>query len=462
MFIGREREIKEIAGALASDRFESILLYGRRRVGKTEIIRESLRRVPDIPSICFECQRSSVESNLQRFSVVVNDFLDLGNAVFSSFESALETLFKRSLSGPMALAIDEFSFLLDKDPSLESVLAVLIDRYKTESKMKLFISGSYVGLMEAMVEGNSHSYGRFNHIFHVRPFDYYDASLFYPNYSNEDKIAMYSVFGGVPYFNSLIDPSKSAEENIKSLVVAKDSILEHEITEMLLAETKKIDLLNDIIALVGKGVDKYSDLVAMLSQDKAARPKYLLDKLVDMDLLEIRYPINAKSNAKMQRYALKDNLLRFYYRFIFDSPYSLLRENPDLFFDRFIKKAFEEQYVPKSFERISREFLVRRNILGEIDPPFFEIGEYVVHDRIGKKNRQFDVVTRDERGYISFECKYSKNPIGEATVKEEFSQTGSLQGISFYRLGFISKSGFSPEFDKSTYACYSLDDFYRF
>ncbi len=127
------------------------------------------------------------------------------------------------------------------------------------------MSGSYVTLLTKMIEYGSHCYGRFNHILLIRPFDYFTSSLFYSNYTAEDKIKIYSVFGGIPYFNSLIDLNKSADENIIDLIVKEDSILEHEITEMILLETNKITLLNDLIYMIGTGTTKYRDIVTKMN-----------------------------------------------------------------------------------------------------------------------------------------------------------------------------------------------------
>lgn len=461
MFVGREKEIKEIKEALGSNHFEAILVYGRRRVGKTETIKQAIKD-SSLKVFAYECQKTSLETNVKKLGNVINDFLGIKGVEYASFETALDALFRFSLERGLVVVIDEFSFLLEKDPSLESAIAVLIDQYKERSKMKLVLSGSYVNLMKHMVEGGAHSYGRFSHILPIRPFDYYQSSLFYPDWSEEDKLIAYSAFGGVAYFNSLIDPNKPVLENIKGLILKRDSILEHEIQEMLLSETKKIDFLNDIIALLGRGVDKYSDIVSILSQEKAARPKYLLDKLIDMDLIEVRYPLNEKNNKKQQRYFFKDNLLHFYFRFVFNSNYVFLRENADFFFDKFVKEPLFHEYLPRMFEVVAKQFLVKKNLLGQINPPFYEIGEYVYHDKKQRKNRQFDLVSIDENGFISYECKFTKEPIHNADIKEEIIQTKDLDGISFYRLGFISKNGFAENIEKADHIFFTLKDFYQF
>ncbi len=459
MFIGRNDEIKEIKEALDSSKFESILLYGRRRVGKTEIIKESLKNT-NKTIVNYECKRASSISNLEKLTSIFLSTFDLSKVSFNSFDDFFDFVFKFSLNNEFVLVIDEFSFLLEDDFTIESALAVAIDKYKNDSKLKLIISGSYVNMMTKMIEYGSHSYGRFNHLFLIRPFDYYTSAFFYRNYSDEDKIKMYSIFGGIPYFNSLIDSSISADQNIINLIVKKDSILEHEITEMVLTETNKISLLNDLIDIIGSGITKYSDIVAKLGQYSDSRPDYLLNKLVDMNIISKVNPINDKKNPKKMFYRFEDNLIHFYYKYIFNNPYSINRSDANFFYNKFIKNDLETQFIPKKFENISKEFLLKCNFEGKIDSIIMDIGTYSFDDKKNKVNREFDVVTKDELGYISYECKYTNHPVTKKVIEEEVKQTQDLN-INFYKLGFISKSGFSNDIDKEKYVCFDLKDFYE-
>lgn len=459
MFIGRSDEIREMNEAIASPGFESIILYGRRRVGKTEIIKEATKDIK-MDIVNFECKKTSIKSNLEMLTKVFTEVFGYKQLFFDSFDSFFDFAFRESINKEYILIIDEFSFLLEQDFSIESSLAIAIDKYKNESKMKLIISGSYVNMMTRMIEYGSHSYGRFNHILPIRPFDYYLSSMFYPNYSDEDKIKIFSVFGGIPYFNSFINPNKSADENIINLLVKKDSILEHEITEMILAETNKINMLNDLICIIGSGVTKYKDIISRLNQYSGSRPDYLLNKLIDMNIIRKVTPINDKNNSKKMNYQFEDNLIHFYYKYIFNSPFSINRADANFFYQRFIKEDFEKNYIPKKFERISMDFLLKCNFSGKLSEPIMDIGTYSFDDATNKINREFDVVTKDLNGYISYECKYSNYPVTNRIVEEEFAQTQNLN-IHFYKLGFISKSGFDDEVDKEKYKCFSLSDFYK-
>ena len=459
-FFGRENELRELAAMFESKSFEAALVYGRRRVGKTELIKKALESASDALVISCECKRATAAANLRLISSKVSPALGLpADYAFASFDALLEAVFSAATERRVVFVIDEFSFLLSEDSSLDSSLAIAIDAHRHGSGLKLVLCGSYVDLMSGLVEADSPLYGRFTHILQVAPFDYYTAAMFYPGYEAADKALMYAALGGMPYFNSLADPSAPALVNILDLVVRKDSILEHEISEMLLAETNKISGLNTIIELVGGGVSKYGDIVSQLSQDKAARPAYALDRLQGMGILRKVEPINAKGNRKRTFYEFADNLVHFYYRYVFRFIAERNTMTTRDFFDEFVEEDLRARYLPMKFEGIAAEGIARLSRLHRIEPPVHEIGTYSFDDAKAKLNRQFDVVTKDRNGYTSYECKYTDSPVGRQVVEEEERQVKDLD-IEFYRLGFVAKSGFEDEIDRGRYVLISLDDLY--
>ena len=464
-FLGRQQELAELAAALGSDSFEAVLIYGRRRVGKTELIRQAIanwkERNQHALVISCECKRANALVNLRHLSARISTALGLpADYVFPTFDALLEAVFAKAVEGSkIILVIDEFSFLLKEDPSIDSSLSIAIDAYRHNASLKLVLSGSYVDLMEQLVDADSPLFGRFSHIIKLTPFDYYTASLFYPDYSPADKALMYATFGGVPYFNSLADPHRPALDNILDLVIRKDSILEHEISEMLLNETNKISGLNVIIELIGTGVTKYSDIVERTSQDKRARPAYALSRLQDMGILRKVEPINAKGNRKRTFYAFGDNLVHFYYRYVFRYLAERNAMTKEDFFAEFVERDLSATYLPQKFEEIAAEGVARLSRLHRVKPLVYEVGTYSFDDSKAKVNRQFDVVTRDAEGYTSYECKYTNAPIDASVIAEEERQVRGLD-IEFYRLGFISKTGFANDVDRHRYVLLSLDDLY--
>ena len=459
-FFGREAELKELGSALSNANFEAVLLFGRRRVGKTELIREALKAADGALVISCECKRASAAANLRHLSSRVSSALGYPpDYVFPSLDALLDAVFDFSQHRKVVLSIDEFSFLLKEDPTVDSSLSIAIDGHRHDSSLKLILAGSYVDLMSGLVEADSPLYGRFTSIIRLRPFDYHTASLFYPHYSAEDKLLMYAALGGVPYFNSLADPERPALVNILDLIIRKDSILEHEISEMLLNETNKLADLNTIIELVGSGVVKYRDILARLTQDGGSSPAYALAKLQDMDILRKVEPINAKGNKKRTYYAFADNLVHFYYRYVFRYIAERNTMRADDFFEEFVRGDLFHAYLPMKFEGVAAEAVARLSRLHRIEPPIFEVGSYSFDDAATKVNRQFDVVTRDRDGYTAYECKFTNTPIGAKVVAEEEAQTAGLD-IGFYRLGFISKSGFTADVDCNRYVLLDIGDLY--
>ena len=227
MFIGRDNELKGLSEKLNNDRFESILIYGRRRIGKTELIKEAIKNLNCV-SVYFECKLSLLNENLIDFNNEVNRVLNC-DFRFDSFKKILKFLFDYSRKEKIVLVIDEFPYLLQSKALIISDIRDLIDEYCMNSKMKIILSGSLVQVMKNLNDSSSETYGRFTSIIPLTAFDYFDSSKFYDNYSDEEKILMYSVFGGVAFFNSLIDSSLTALDNIKKIILNNNSILQLEV-----------------------------------------------------------------------------------------------------------------------------------------------------------------------------------------------------------------------------------------
>lgn len=460
MFIGRDNELKGLSEKLNNDRFESILIYGRRRIGKTELIKEAIKNL-NFVSIYFECKLSLLNENLIDFNNEVNRVLNC-DFRFDSFKKILKFLFDYSRKEKIVLVIDEFPYLLQSKALIISDIRDLIDEYCMNSKMKIILSGSLVQVMKNLNDSSSETYGRFTSIIPLTAFDYFDSAKFYDNYSNEEKILMYSVFGGVAFFNSLIDSSLTALDNIKKLILNKNSILQLEVENMVISEVSKISLANSALNIIGEDNTKYSDIVNRLTSNKSEKvnPDYILKKLIDLEIIEKVYPINEKNNKKRTFYRFKDNLMEFYYRYIYRYKNANSYLTVDDFYDEFVKEDLLSKYLPLKFENISKEFLIRANQKHKISPLFYDIGTYFFNDSKLKINRQFDLVTEDKNGYIAYECKFKDKPLSKKTINEEEYQIIS-SGLNVYKLGFISKSGFEKNIDQDRYNLFSLDDFYK-
>ena len=218
-----------------------------------------------------------------------------------------------------------------------------------------------------------------------------------------------------------------------------------------------------MVELIGEGVTKYTDLVNGLSSKSGTKvnPDYLIKKLIELEIIEKVAPINDKKNRKRIFYRFRDNLMEFYYHYIYRNKNMNSILAADDFYSEIIETDLKEKYLPKKFESVSREFLIRANKAHKIFPLIYEIGTYSYDDAKRKINRQFDVVTRDKNGYISYECKYTDGLVGKAVIAEEEYQIISSE-LNVYKLGFISKNGFADGMDGNKYNLFCLKDFYDF
>lgn len=439
-FIGREEYLNKLTKMIATEDLSFSLIYGRRRVGKSELVKQTLR-VSDVKSIYYECKQVAEGSNVVSLGNIVSDTLNLPKLGYTDIESLLDYIFKLAIEEKMILVLDEYPYLRESVKGLDSILQSLIDKYREHSKLKLIILGSYVEIMKSLLEHSNPLYGRVDLTIDLKQMDYYESSLFYPNYSPEDKVRIYSVFGGIPYYNRLVDDKKSVKENIIDLIASPGARLENEVSMYLNAEISKIINVNEVFEALARGYSRYSDILSQSHVSSGPTLIDVLERLIRMEVVAKTAPINAPSNKKKAGYQISDNLSLFYYRYIFKYLSQMTIMNPEVFYSKYIEKDFEESYVPHQFEEICKQYLIRKNKEGKMDPIFEKIGKYYYDNPVEHTNGEFDIVTEDEVGYVFYEVKFKKSPISKSMVDEEISQVKAT-GLNCYKYAFISRSGF--------------------
>lgn len=443
MFYGRENERKKLCTMFHSDGQMISLIYGRRRIGKSELIKQVLKET-DIKSVYYECKQTTEQNNVDSLAELIGEAFDFPKPAFENMEDLLRFLFQKSEKEPMILVLDEYPYLRENSKGLDSVLQSVIDHYKDTSNMKLIVCGSYVDTMKALLERQNPLYGRIDLTLNLKPMDYYDSALFYPEFSEEDKVRLFSVFGGIPYYNRLIDAKKSVRENIIELIASSGARLENEVAMYLNSEISKITNANEVFEALAKGFSRYKDILDQSNVSSGPALIDILDKLMRMDVVAKEAPINDENNRKKSGYFISDNLSLFYYKYIFRNMSRMNIMDPDIFYDKYIAEDFETKYVPKSFERICKQYLIRKNRKGLMDEIFEKIGKYYYDDPVEKRNGEFDIVTLDDKGYIFYEAKFRKEPVTESIVQNEIRQVKQT-GLECYRYGFFLRAGFTCE-----------------
>lgn len=442
-FYGRQSQRKQLRQMLSREEMQTALIYGRRRVGKSELIKQVLRE-ERITGIYYECKETTEKNNVGSLSELIGETFQFPKPSFADIEDLLKYLFEKSEEAGFVLVLDEYPYLRATVTGLDSILQSLIDKYRSTSKIKFIICGSHIDIMKSLLDSQNPLYGRIDRTVNLQPMDYYESALFYESFSMEDRVRLYSVFGGIPHYNRLIDPSLSVQENVMELIASTGARLENEVSMYLRSEISKITNANEVFEALAKGYSRFSDILSQSHVSSSPTLVDVLNKLIAMGLVRKEAPINDEHNRRKAGYYIADQLSLFYYRYCFRYASQLSVMDPEVFYDRYIREDFETKYVPAAFEEICRQYLIRMNRAGKLAEPFDKIGRYWYDDPETKTNGEFDLVTEDSKGYVFYEAKFRSEPLSKSRIIQEIMQV-QRTGLKCYRYGFISRSGFDLE-----------------
>lgn len=248
-FIGREEQLKKLDRVINKEELTFSLIYGRRRVGKSELVKQAIKK-NNVKSFYYECKQVSEVGNATGLGEIVSEIMGLPKLDYSDIEAVLKYIFELSVKENIILVLDEYPYLRENIKGMDSILQSLVDKYKDTSKLTLIILGSYVEVMRSLLEHSNPLYGRVDLTIDLKQMDYYESAMFYPNFSSEDKVRIYAVFGGIPYYNRLIDDTKSVKDNIIELIASSGARLENEVSMYLNAEISKIINANEVFKAV--------------------------------------------------------------------------------------------------------------------------------------------------------------------------------------------------------------------
>ena len=206
---------------------------------------------------------------------------------------------------------------------------------------------------------------------------------------------------------------------------------------------------------------RFSDILSQSKVSSSPTLADVLEKLIKMDVVTKYSPINDENNKKKTGYYVSDQLTLFYFKYIYRNLSRIAVMESDVFFDKFIESDFEENYVPKGFEEICKQFLIRKNRLGKLEDSFEKIGKYYYDDSVNHKNGEFDVVTQNDNSYIFYEAKFKNEKLDKNLIWKEIVQVNNT-GLLCNKYGFFSKVGYKEiaEEHKKNLILYTLDDLF--
>jgi len=439
MFIGRERELASLTQLYNSDKFEFVVLYGRRRVGKTALINHF---IDGKKAIYFMGVESNAKQNLENFSKSIIEYASgiEAETSFASFQAALETVFRLSENERIILAIDEYPYVARASKSLASTLQLLIDKYKDRSKLMLILCGSSMSYMEDHVLAyKAPLYGRRTAQIKLQPFDFEETCRYFGNFSTEEKALAYGIVGGTPQYLLQMNDRLSIEENVKNTYLNPTSSLYEEPTNLLKQEVREPAIYTAIITAIATGASRMSEISTKVGEGTNVCSTYLKN-LVALGIVQKETPYGEKASKK-SIYSIDDNMIRFWYRFVPENASMIARGAADLVYKRI--EPHLSEYMGKVFEEICKQYLWKLLLGGKSPVEFTSLGRWWGNDHIHKCQAEIDIMGEQDNDTALFaECKWTTEKV-DFTVLETLIARSELFPYKNKHFFLFSKSGFT-------------------
>ncbi len=458
-FIGRKVELDVLERAFRSPHSEFIPVYGRRRVGKTELILKFIRRTNGLYFLGKQAfGKLQIQDFLRAAATALSEPL-LAEVQVADWKSALLLVTQRwKRKSKLVIALDEFQWMADASRELPSVLQECWDQHwKKTNKIVLILSGSYIGFMEREVLGNkSPLFGRRTAQIFLKPFGYREAALFHPRYGRVDQAKAYFLCGGLPLYLRYFDGRQSIDRNIVTCLLDEYSALGREPDFLLREELRDVANYYAILMSLANGHSSVGDLARQTSIPERSLP-YYLNQLIDLGYLARRYPLTGrKPMTRHVRFELDDPLLRFWFRFIYPNKSLLAQVGPQAAFQQRIAPELES-YFGTCFERLCREAMPYWYEREGISTSF-EVGQY------WDKSTQIDLVGIRNDGWIDLgECKWggvaSKKRV-QLELKQRVELFPNPTHATLARHVFLKSAGRKNETGDPSIQWHSLDDLY--
>lgn len=363
VFVGRVTELETLEELYTSDRFQMVVVYGRRRVGKTTLLDQFSH---DKNPLYFTAQEESSVLNLRRFSEAAYARFGIPKAAgaFGSWVDALEFVADQAMrqGEPLLFVFDEFPYAATADPSLPSALQIAIDHGFKQSNCCLVLCGSNEGFMVGKVLGSkSPLFGRRTAQIRLKPFDYQDAMLMLPNTGPEEALRYYATFGGTPYYLEQVSHGLSYEQNVARLLFRKSGLLYSEPSMLLRQELREPALYNSVLSAVAHGATAPKVIAERAGVARESVNQYL-KTLLNLGVVERSVPFGENpSSSRKSLYSIADPFFAFWYRFVGPSAEAVeLGAGRAVATDVCNGQALST-YEGVQFERVCREWAARQN-----------------------------------------------------------------------------------------------------
>ena len=434
-FKDRKNETAELHNVLNSSKFEFIIIYGRRRIGKTELVLHATKSKKKIYYLATET------NNLDRFYQTCVNY----DKEVSKLRKDWEILFEYLKDKTDAIIIDEFQNLIKEDKNIISLFQSIVDTKLKDSKLKLFILGSSVSIITSKVLSyKSPLYGRRSGSINLKAVSFFDLKEFFPKADFEQLIEIYGFADGIPFYLIKIDDEFWSW--LESEIRQQKTFLKDEMDFIVRYEFENANTYKLILEAIANGKTKINEIKDFIKAERTDLSPYLRN-LIDIGFVKREVPITENINSRLGRYYLSDNFLKFWFRYIYPN-LSAIEEN--IFSIENIRKDYNS-YLGFVFEQICKQFIIKSKPFN-----FTKIGRWWY------KGTEIDIVTLNEQeDKITFiECKWQDNTNPEevlAALKEKIKQVKWKNEKRKDSFCIIAKS-FSKKIKQDNLILYDLKD----
>ena len=461
MFIGRQNELIFFNNKYNENGGQLIVLYGRRRVGKTETLREFCKGKPHV---FFSCTETTDAVQLRNFSnCMLREEIPAKNYI-SSFHD-WETAFRSVLELPYGeekklLIIDEFPYMCHGNKSIPSILQNLWDTELKDKNVMLILCGSAMSFMEKeLLAEKNPLYGRATGIYKMREMGFYDAAKFFPNYSAKDKLLSYAILGGIPHYLCQWNSNLSLEENIKRNILTKGCVLYSEVEFLLHQELRETPIYNSIIEAVALGNTKLNAISQKSLVEDTSKTSVYLKNLIELGIVEREFSVDAgikeHGNSNRGIYRLTDNYFRFWYAFCFTNFSQLEDGDVDGVYEYLVKPMLQ-QFASITFESVCHEFVRELQKKNALPFRYAKMGRWMgkttVRDesmpkgvRIAESEIDLLCISADAKQYLLGECKLKTRPFSYSEYLDTLAKLSSLKKEAKFYYALFSESGFDEK-----------------
>ena len=414
-FVDREMEMDTLQGEYERSGSALVVMYGRRRVGKTTLISEFIR---DKKALFFLASEESEVQNRTAFKDKAADFTGnalLKDADIKSWDTIFKAIVDTNFETKPVIVIDEFQYIGKANPAFPSVFQRIWEEILKNTSVMVILCGSLISMMESQTLAyDSPLYGRRTAQIKLKqiPFSYYHE--FFPNKSRCELIEMYSVTGGVPKYIELFAETDNVYKSIQHSVLNRSGYLYDEPHFLLQQEVTEVGSYFSVIKAIAAGNSKLSAIATTLEVKQTNLTKYL-KTLIDLDILEREVPVTEENPEKSKRglYKIKDNYIRFWFAFVYPNLSFIESGNTSIVMDK-IKKGLISSHTAFVYEDVCRERMWELNAEDRWCFNFTKIGRWWD----GKNEIDIAAIDPEGKNLILGECKYWQEPVGINVLRD--------------------------------------------